>query len=82
MLNDTIDVTFWHYDSVSAGEYSVVLHKIAGTVYQISLKQTINESLITTTSNTGMTSTDRVIFGIDMFILFVILVPILRRKRN
>ncbi len=87
-INDTIDVTFWHYDSISAGEYTISL---AGTVYQISLRQTINESLITsestsvittTTVNTDSTTINRVIFEMDLFISLVILVPILRKKRS
>lgn len=90
-LNDTVNVTFWHYEAISAGEYIVPLHTKAGTVYQISLKQAINESLetsestsVSTTTRTddGTTTTNSVIFGLDLIISIVILVPLLRKKRS
>jgi len=90
-IDATINATFWHYEAISAGEYTVQLHKFAGTVYQISLKQTVNESSgtsgststsTTTTTDTGTTTTDRVIFGLDLILTVVILVPLLRKKRN
>jgi len=72
-LNDSVDLTFWHYENVSAGEYYVPLHKYAGTVFKVLLNGTASSyhpsSITTTTTNIASVSVLGLITGISIISL-------------
>jgi hypothetical protein len=89
-IDDSVNMTFWHYEGVSAGEYSVLLHRKAGTVYRIALsgdRETTTEGDPTSSTSTTMTSsaetttTDQITtFSILGFIVGI--VTLNRKRRN
>ena len=95
--DDEVNMTFWHYESVSAGEYSVLLHRKAGTVYRIALSGDRNTttqdeptnsisspSLSTTDPATTISTEDSTIDQLTSFSIFGLMLGILtiNRKRR
>jgi len=76
-LSDSVDVTFWHYENVSAGEYSVILHKYAGTVYKVLLNGTGSSYHPSSTTTTNIVSVS--VLGL---ITGIVVITMKRRKNE
>ena len=86
-IDDSVNMTFWHYENVSAGEYSVLLHRKAGTVYRIALSgdrdtTTQDESTSSTTMSGIETSTTDQITAFSIIGLIMGIASLERRKRR
>ncbi|MFX1514236.1 MAG: hypothetical protein ACFFCQ_16805, partial [Promethearchaeota archaeon] len=57
-INDYIDVTFWHFDTLMAGEMMVLLHSRADTIFRVALRSSPSSTTSVSDSDVSASLTD------------------------